>query len=107
MFRSLVGPVAFVAAVAAFPASAEPAFGPHVTYAIIKHVASSTLVVQRENGRSESVDISAARANGRTGVLYVGRAVALYGNFDKAHHYHVNAIVSAYGLHHGAWPPAQ
>lgn len=96
---SVAGPVA--------ASAAAPAFGPHVIYGFVKHVAATTLNVERRNGRLESVDITAARAVGRTGVLYVGRAVALYGDFDRAHHYHVNAIMSAYGLHHGAWPPEQ
>jgi len=89
---------------AAAPAAAAPAFGPHVTYAVIKRVAPSELIVQRRTGRLETVDIKAARAAGRTGVLYAGRAVALYGDYDRAHRYHVNAIASAYGITRGAWP---
>ncbi len=102
-----------VAVLAAFLGSAvtavaETQFGPHVIYGIIKHVGQTGLVVQRQNGRLESVDIAAARSAGRTGVLYVGRPVALYGDFDRTHHYHVNSITSAYGItRNGVWPPSQ
>jgi hypothetical protein len=85
--------------------SAEPvAFGPHVVYGIVKHVATVDLVVLRHGGRLENVDIKTARAAGRVGVLYVNRPVALYGDFDRAHRYHVNAITSAYAIRRGAWP---
>jgi hypothetical protein len=89
------------------PLAAAPQFGPHVIYGIVRQVGAATLVVQRQNGKLESVDIAAARANGRTGVLYVGRGVALYGDFDRAHHYHVNAINSSYGVRDGVWPPSR
>jgi hypothetical protein len=92
----------------AVPATAENAFGPHVIYGIVKHVGQHDLIVQRQNGSLESVDIGAARAAGRTGVLYVNRPVALYGDFDRSHRYHVNAITSAYGItRNGVWPPSQ
>jgi hypothetical protein len=81
-----------------------PPFGPHVMYGIVRRVEAATVVVQRHNGKLESVDIRAARSAGRTGVLYAGRAVALYGDFDRAHRYHVNAIVSTYELKRGVWP---
>jgi hypothetical protein len=89
------------------PGIAAPAFGPHVVYGIIKHVGSNDLVVERHTGQLETVNIRAARAAGRTGVLYIDRAVALYGDFDRAHHYNVNAIMSANGIHHGVWPADQ
>jgi hypothetical protein len=92
----------------AAPAVAENPFGPHVIYGIIKHVGQRDLTVQRQNGSLESVDIVAARADGRTGVLYVNRPVALYGDFDRNHHYHVNAIMSANGItRNGVWPQSQ
>ena len=94
----------FVVALGAAAAASEPAFGPHVMYGIIKHVGHVDLIVQRRSGQLETVDIAAAQASGRTGVLYVGRPVALYGDFDRSHHYHVNAINSAYGVSHGDWP---
>lgn len=100
--------IAFVALAAAIGAGlqslASPAFGPHVMYAIVRHVNGAELVVQRHSGQLEVVDIRAARSNGRTGVLYVSRAVALYGEFDRVHHYHVNAIMSSYGIERGVWP---
>jgi hypothetical protein len=93
---------------AAAPALADNPFGPHVIYAIVRHVGQRDLVVQRQNGSLESVDIVAARAAGRTGVLYVNRPVALYGDFDRSHHYHVNAIMSANGItRNGVWPQSQ
>jgi hypothetical protein len=92
----------------AVPVMAAAEFGPHVIYGIVKHVGQHDLVVQRQNGSLETVDITAARTAGRTGVLYVSRPVALYGDFDRSHHYHVNAITSAYGItRNGVWPPSQ
>jgi hypothetical protein len=89
---------------AAAPLRAEPAFGPHVIYGVIRRVAPAEIVVQRHQGQLESVDIKQARSLGRTGVLYRGRPVALYGDFDRARRYHVNAITSAYGIERGIWP---
>jgi hypothetical protein len=104
--RAFVSVLALAAALIQGPAFANDPlpFGPHVLYGIVRHVEPGTLVVQRHNGKLESVDIRAARSAGRTGVLYAGRAVALYGDFDRVQRYHVNAIVSTYELKRGVWP---
>lgn len=92
---------------AGLPALAARApYGPHVVYGIVKKVAPQELVVQTRTGQLTRFDITIAKAAGRTGVLYDGRAVALHGDYDATHAYHVNAITSANGIRYGAkWPP--
>jgi hypothetical protein len=80
-------------------------YGPHVVYGIVKRIAPEELVVQTRTGQLTRFDITIAKAAGRTGVLYDGRAVALHGDYDDKHAYHVNAITSANGIRYGAkWP---
>jgi hypothetical protein len=83
---------------------AIPAFGPHVVYGIIRTVAPSSIVIMRHSGQLVTIDIHYARAVGRTGTLYAGRPVAIYGTYDPALHFHANAVTSSYGLLHGTWP---
>jgi hypothetical protein len=83
---------------------AVPAFGPHVVYGIVRTVAPSSIVIVRQNGQLMSIDIRYARSVGRTGPLYVGRTVAIYGTYDRSLRYHANAVTSANGIHHGIWP---
>jgi hypothetical protein len=83
---------------------AVPAFGPHVVYGIIHTVAPSSIVIVRRNGQLMTIDIQYARAVGRTGPLYVGRQVGVYGTYDRTMHLHANAVTSANGLRHGNWP---
>jgi len=83
---------------------AVPAFGPHCISGIVRSVAPSSIVIVRHNGQLTVVDISYARSVGRTGPLYVGRTVAIYGTYDRAMRYHANAVTSANGIHHGIWP---
>jgi hypothetical protein len=85
-------------------APAVPAFGPHVVYGIIRLVAPSSITVVRHNGQLMVIDISYAKSVGRTGPLYVGRAIGAFGTYDRAMHYHANAVESANGIHHGFWP---
>jgi hypothetical protein len=85
--------------------AAFPAFGPHVLHAIVERIATRSLEVRLRDGNAIAVDITQARAAGRTGVLYVNRPVALYGAYDAKHVYRVNAINSANSLRNGApWP---
>jgi hypothetical protein len=100
-FFALAGALALGAAA---PAATVP-YGPHVLYAIVKQIHPNALVVQTHTGALVRVDIKTAAAAKRTGVLYVGRAVALHGDYDAQHAYHVNAITSATGiLYGGPWP---
>jgi hypothetical protein len=50
------------------------------------------------------VDIAYARSVGRTGPLYVGRTVGIFGSYDHSLHFSANAVTSANGIHHGIWP---
>jgi hypothetical protein len=106
--RSLIVFASLAAVVCAgLPAiAASVPYGPHVVYGIVKRIAPEELVVQTRTGQLTRFDITIAKAAGRTGVLYEGRAVALHGNYDAKHAYHVNAITSANGFRYGAkWPP--
>jgi hypothetical protein len=96
---------AVIALAAAAPAGAAdlPA-GQHVVYGIVTRIGASSLVIKRHDGRLESVDIAPARSADTTGVLYVNRPVALYGDFDRAGRYHAEVIRSWYGLLRGVWP---
>jgi hypothetical protein len=79
--------------------------GPHEIFGVIRHVGPTTIIVARRNGTLLLVDITYARAVGRTGVLYVKRGVGVYGNFDpSAHLYRANAIINANGIERGIWP---
>jgi hypothetical protein len=95
-----------LSAAASFPtaAPAVPAFGPHAVYGIVRLLAPSSIVIVRRNGQTMTIDISYARSVGRTGPLYVGRAVGVFGSYDRALHFHANAITSANGIRHGTWP---
>ncbi len=88
---------------------AEPsaAVTSHVVYAIVKAIRGNDLIVLTRTGKLIAVDIKAARALARTGVLYANKPVALYGTYDVHHVYHVTAITGAYGLRNGPayWPP--
>jgi hypothetical protein len=83
---------------------AVPAFGPHVVYGIVRSVAPATITIIRHNGQLMVVDITYAKSVGRTGPLYVGRTVGVFGTYDRTMHYHANAVESANGIHHGVWP---
>ena len=93
---------AAVAAPAAAPA--VPAFGPHAVYGIIRSVAPSTITIVRHNGTLLVVNITYARSLGRTGPLYAGRTVGVFGTYDRSLHFDANAVTSANGIHHGIWP---
>jgi hypothetical protein len=75
-------------------------------YAIVKQIKPTQLVVQSRAGRLVTVDIAIARQTHRTGVLYVNRAVALHGDYDALHAFHVVAITGAAGIKYtpAAWP---
>jgi hypothetical protein len=104
----------FVLAVIAAPAHAAvatptatpavPAFGPHGIYGIIRTVAPSSITIARHNGQLMVVNIAYARSLGRTGPLYVGRTVGVFGTYDRSMHFDANAVTSANGIHHGIWP---
>jgi hypothetical protein len=83
---------------------AVPAFGPHVVYGIVRTIAPSSITIVRHNGSTMLVDIHYAVAVGRTGPLYAGRPVAIYGTYDRLQHFHANAVTSANGLRNGSWP---
>jgi hypothetical protein len=110
----LVHAIVFVLAVIAAPAHAAvavptttpavPAFGPHAVYGIIRSVAPSSITIVRHNGQLMVVDIRYARSVGRTGPLYVGRTVGIFGTYGNAMHFDANAVTSANGIHHGFWP---
>ena len=100
-----VSALAAVVALAATPASAaELPAGQHVVYGIVTRIGTTSLEIKRRDGRLESIDIAPARSADTTGVLYVNRPVALYGDFDRAGRYHAEVIRSWYGLLHGVWP---
>jgi hypothetical protein len=107
MRRSIAASILAAVVCAGLAASAATVpYGPHVVYGIVKRIAPGELVVQTRTGRLMPFDITIAKAAGRTGVLYEGRAVALHGDYDPKHVYHVNAITSANGIRYGAkWPP--
>ena len=90
------------------PAAADEARLPyaHTLYAIVKQIGPAQLVVLRRNGQFTSVDISFARRLNRTGVLYLNRGVALHGDYDGAHVFHVVSITGAAGIRYApaAWP---
>jgi hypothetical protein len=104
----------FVLAVIATPAHAPivvpsvapavPAFGPHAVYGIIRSIAPSSITIVRHNGQLMVVDITYARSAGRTGPLYVGRTVGIFGTYAAPMHFNANAVTSANGIHHGIWP---
>jgi hypothetical protein len=99
--------VLFAAATAtASPAlAAQVPYGPHVVYAIIEQVQGDSIVGKDRSGRLVKYDIAVAKNASRTGVLYEGRPVALHGDYDAKHTFHVNAITSANGIRFGAaWP---
>jgi hypothetical protein len=95
-------PVHAAAAPTATPA--VPAFGPHAIYGVIRSIAPSSITIVRRNGRVTIVDITYARALGRTGPLYAGRTVGIFGTWGAALHFDANAVTSANGIHHGIWP---
>jgi hypothetical protein len=79
--------------------------GPHEIFGIVRQIGPSTIVIARRNGSLLVVDITYARAAGRTGVLYVKRGVGVYGNFDPAAHlFRANAVTNANGIERGIWP---
>ena len=83
---------------------AVPAFGPHVVYGFVRSVGTSSIVIERHDGHLLSIDVSYARSVGRTGPLYIGRPVAVYGSYDRTAHFHANAVTSENGLRNGIWP---
>jgi hypothetical protein len=86
------------------PTPAVPAFGPHAIYGVVRVVAPSSIVIVRRSGQLMTIDIAYARSLGRTGPLYVGRAVGIFGTYDRLQHFHANAVTSANGIRHGTWP---
>jgi hypothetical protein len=93
---------AAVAAPTATPA--VPSFGPHAVYGIIRSIEPSSITIVRHNGQLMVVDITYARSVGRTGPLYVGRTVGIFGSYASALHFNANAVTSANGIRHGFWP---
>lgn len=82
-------------------------FGPHALFGFISSINTTTLVLRKRHGKLIVTDITDAIVNQQLGVLYVGRPVALHGDYDGKHVYHVNSITSANGLAFGSDPPDQ
>jgi hypothetical protein len=94
----------FALVVAAPPIAHPQTPGPHEIFGVIRTIEPNAIVIARHNGQLVTVDVTYARAAGRTGALYVRRGVGVYGFFDRPGHYRANAITNANGLLHGVWP---
>jgi hypothetical protein len=84
-------------------------FGPHTLFGFIQSITGTTLMLRKKHGQIIAADISDAVVSDELGVLYVGRPVALHGDYDTTPRrlYHVNSITSANGLRFRSDPPDQ
>ncbi len=101
---AVIATPAHAAVVAPTATTTVPAFGPHAVYGIIRSIAPSSITIARHNGQLMIVDITYARSVGRTGPLYLGRTVGIFGSYAGPLHFNANAVTSANGIRHGIWP---